>query len=364
MSDDPETENALDEPIGSPIGRWKRWPWILGGVAALLVLTVVAAAVVRLPYYTISPGSALDMNAQIEIEGADADDDPAGELLLLFVRQRARVNALRWIQASFDSDIDLYREQTFTGGRSPNDIRDAAVADMTVAQYSAKVVALQRLGYELEVERPGMLVLHVFRSMPAAGTLEVGDVIIRIDGQPVADAEGLTHAIQRHEPGETVEVTFVRDGETMTKDVPTEAAEGDEERTVIGVHVALPYEFPVDIEIDTNDIGGPSAGLAMTLAIVEALAPGEMTGGRSVAVTGTIALDGRVGPVGGVGQKALSARDAGATLFLVPSSEVEEARERVGDGLEVVGIDDLDDALVALERAGGDPIDEVQRDAA
>lgn len=362
MPDDPEPLIILDEPTVAP-GRRKRWPWILGGVGLLLVLSVIAAAVVRLPYYTISPGSALDVNDQIEITDADADD-PEGELLLLFVRQRARVNALRWIQASLDPDVDLYREQSFTGGHSPDEVRDAAVADMAVAQYSAKVVALQRLGYDLPLEREGVRVLHVFRSLPAAGTLESGDVIVAIDGREVADADELTRAIQRHEPGETVEVTFVRGDERMTESVRTAGAEDDEARTVIGVHVAPPYEFPVDIEIDTQDIGGPSAGLAMTLSIIEALTPGELTGGQSVAVTGTIGLDGRVGPVGGVGQKALSARDAGATLFLVPSSEVGQARERVGDEVEIVGVDDLDDALVALERAGGDPVEEVRRDAA
>lgn len=363
MSDEPEALSGVED--AGPARRLppKRWPWVLGAVGVLMVLAVVAAAVVRLPYYTISPGSAVDVNRQIAIEGAD-QDRPRGEILLLFVRQRARVNALRWIQASLDPDVDLYREQTFTGGQSPEEVRDAAIADMAVAQYAAKVVALERLGYELPLERQGVRVLHVFESLPAHGVLRVGDVVVAVDGQPVRSSEALSKAIQEHEPGDAVDLAFYRRDRKMTETVRVAASEGDHSHAVIGVQIAPPYRFPVDIEIDTKDIGGPSAGLAMTLSIVDSLTPGELTGGSSVAVTGTIGFDGKVGPVGGVGQKALSALKAGATLFLVPRSEVAEARRRAGDALKIVGVDDLDDALTALERAGGDPVTEVQRDAA
>jgi PDZ domain-containing protein len=117
--------------------------------------------------------------------------------------------------------------------------------------------------------------------------------------------------------------------------------------------VALEYEFPFDITIDTGDVGGPSAGLAFTLGIIDDLTPGDLTGGTDIAVTGTIAGDGTVGPVGGTGQKAAAARDAGISLFLVPRDDYEDAVARAGDDLEVVAVDTVDQALEALRERGG-----------
>jgi PDZ domain-containing protein len=124
------------------------------------------------------------------------------------------------------------------------------------------------------------------------------------------------------------------------------------------VNVVLDYNFPVDVEIDTGDVGGPSAGLAFTLAIIDDLTPGELTGGSDIAVTGTISGDGTVGPVGGTGQKAAAVRDAGIRLFLVPRDDYQAAVDHAGDDLDVVAVDTLDDALAALEERGGN-VDEL-----
>jgi PDZ domain-containing protein len=125
---------------------------------------------------------------------------------------------------------------------------------------------------------------------------------------------------------------------------------------MVGVDVQtrdLKYEFPVDVGIDTGEVGGPSAGLAFTLAVLDVLTPGELTGGHRVAVTGTMGLDGRVGPVGGAAQKAITVRDAGYEVFLVPSDELAEVKAAVGDDLRVVAVDTLAEALHALDSLGG-----------
>jgi PDZ domain-containing protein len=115
------------------------------------------------------------------------------------------------------------------------------------------------------------------------------------------------------------------------------------------------YTFPVDLRIDTKEVGGPSAGLAFTLAILDVLTEGSLTGGHQVAVTGTINPDGSVGPIGGIAQKAAAAADAGAEVFLVPADEAEDARAH-DHGLRILPVADLDDALAALEAIGGDPL--------
>jgi len=344
--------------------RRARWPWYASGIGLTAIAIAAAGWFVRLPYYTISPGSSLDVNERVEVSGAPSYD-PEGEVRLLFVRQRARVNVWRWIAASFDGDVDLYKEEGFTGGQSPEEIRDEARADMLVAQFDARTVALRTVGYDLEPETDGTSVLYVFGDMPASDVLSEGDLIVAIDGKVVRSSRELGRAIGRHEAGESVSVTFVRDGERRTADVLTTAA-FDDGRPIIGVRAVPPYDFPVDIEIDTDRIGGPSAGLAMTLSIIDELTPGELTGGGVVAATGTIDPAGNVGPIGGIAQKAGSARGAHAVLFLVPAcpegtyhadceQNLDRARDRAGD-MEVEEVATIDEALQALESIGGAPL--------
>jgi len=366
------TEGAMStdlSEIGSepsrrvPTGR-TRWGWI-GGVtfAACVVIGIVGTAI-RLPYYSIAPGSGIDLNPRVSVSGVRSYA-PGGEMLLLTVRQNAQVNVWRWLRASFDPDIDLFREREFVGTQSPAEVSDDSSAAMAGAQFAAKTLALQSLGYELEVSGPGVRVLYVFSTLPASKVLLPDDRIVRIDAALVGNTVDVSRAVRRHEPGDVVSMVVVRDGRRQQVEVKTagrevEVATGDggvkiRTVTVIGVQVVPPYEFPVDIEIDTSDIGGPSAGLAMTLSVIDTLSKGELTGDQSVAVTGTIGSDGEVGVVGGIEQKAVAARAAGADLFLVPEAEVAEARKRAGD-LPVVGVRTLQDALAALEQAGGDPL--------
>jgi PDZ domain-containing protein len=146
----------------------------------------------------------------------------------------------------------------------------------------------------------------------------------------------------------------------MTVTVATRATPDgpNEGQAQIGVFSAPEYDFPVDVQIDTGDVGGPSAGLAFTLTILDELSPGDLTGGDEIAVTGTIESDGTVGPIGGVAQKAVAARRAGARLFIVPRAEAAVARSHA-DGMRVAAVRDLDDALAALERSGGEPLEAV-----
>jgi Lon-like protease len=231
---------------------------------------------------------------------------------------------------------------------------------MTGSQLVAKKVSLERLGYTVEVSGGGAVVTSVVKGSPAEGKLEVGDVITAVDGMPVELAEQLGPAVRDRPVREPVTFTVRRDGRTDTVTVETRAAregpfEGEAQVGVSSSTKDLEFDFPVDVTIDTGDVGGPSAGLAFTLTILDELSPGDLTGGKKIAVTGTIELDGSVGPVGGVAQKAVTARDAGARLFIVPEAEEEEARGHAS-GMKVVGVRNLGEVLDALQRVGGDPV--------
>lgn len=345
-----------------PSRRNPRSTWF-SVIAVVLVAAAIAAYFIRLPYYTISPGSAIDVNDRVVIDGAKTYDAD-GELLLLFVRQRARVNVWRWLQASLDPDIDLFKEQQFTGGQSPEEVRTAADAEMALSQLAAKKVALEAAGYEVPESGSGVVVLAVLPSRPAAGVLEPGDVVLAVDDRPIVEASDVSEIVRELDPGDAVSVRFERDGKEVTETVGIEA--DDTGTPVIGVYVSARYDFPIDVELDTSSIGGPSAGLAMTLSIIDLLTPGELTGGKTVAITGTISDDGAVGEIGGLSQKTVAARAADAELFVVPAcsneairasceEDLARARDRAGD-LEIVPVATLDEALRALEAAGGDPL--------
>ena len=173
-------------------------------------------------------------------------------------------------------------------------------------------------------------------------------------------SDDLAAAVRDRSPGAAVTLS-VEDGEGTERDVSVTlaASEQDEDQAFLGVQMEtrdLAFELPFAIEIESGSVGGPSAGLAFALAVLDILTPGELTGGEPVAVTGTINAAGQVGPVGGTAQKAVAVRRAGIEVFLVPSSEYEQARAAVGDDIRVEPIDDLDQALAVLAELGGNAL--------
>lgn len=347
---------------GGPTRAWKTWHTWATVAVVLVSMLVIASFAIELPYYTIAPGDAINLYPRVTIDGA-TDYPTDGEMMLLFVTQNPRVNIWEYLQASIDDDIELVRQERITGGRPRSEVRNEAQLDMARAQYSAKLVALEAAGYEIPPP-DGALVLGTYLAFNAGDVLQAGDVVLAVDGQAVHTLEDLVSLVQAKEQGDTVDVRFRRDGEERTGAIEVSADETG--RRVLGIAVVPNSPLPVDITIDTSDIGGPSAGLAMTLSIVDILTPGDLNGGLDVAVTGTIDEEGRVGEIGGIRQKAVAARHAGAELFLVPkcgdpspqsacSRDLVDAKKRAGD-VDVVPVGTLDEAIAALEAAGGDPV--------
>jgi PDZ domain-containing protein len=183
---------------------------------------------------------------------------------------------------------------------------------------------------------------------PAEDELEVGDLVVRAEGEDVTSTADLRRAFADVEPGQRASLTVEREGETLDLTLPTRESADEPGRAVVGVQVrdAEDFEFPLDIEIDAGSIGGPSAGLAFALDIVDELGE-DVDRGRVVVATGELTLEGDVLAIGGVSQKAIGAREAGADVFLVPDRNAAEAREAAG-GLEIVAVSDFDEALSAL----------------
>ena len=338
-------------------GKRRKLPWIGGIVGTILIVASLVASFIRLPYYTIAPGDALDVNSLVTVHGAKRYP-PKGSVMLLFVRERSQINAWRWLQASLDSEIDLVKNAQFAGpGVDPAEVDAQAVYDMATSQDAAKYVALRRLGYRVTAE-PQTLVLAVIANRPAAGVLQPNDVITSVGTALVTTPNSLEAITKKEHPGQQISVGFTRAGAHHTATI--RLGNDGKGHAVIGIFLGEPLKLPFEVNIDTSDIGGPSAGLAMTLSILDELTPGNLTGGKMIAVTGEIEANGQVDDVGGVGQKAVAARHRGAALFIVPADEVKDARARAGS-MPVVGVKTLADALTALRRAGGDPLPPMPR---
>ncbi|MFC9919506.1 YlbL family protein [Agromyces binzhouensis] len=337
--------------------RRERIGWTAVAVAAVIGLGL---ALLPSPYVIQQAGPVYDTLGTTEVDGEEVplievpgeETFPTeGSLDLLTVSAIGRPGATPgWLDVAA-AWIDPRRaalpvEVLYPPGISTED-RDAAnEAQMVDSQQDAIAAALVELGYDFPRD---VVVQGVGEGTPAEGVIEEGDVIRSVDGTEVDSVDELRTALGVHGTESPAEIGIVRDGEALTVEA-TPAENGG--NAVLGVGVRMRYEFPIDVEIQLNDVGGPSAGMMFALGIVDTLTPGAMTGGENVAGTGTIDSDGTVGSIGGIRQKLWGAVDAEAEWFLAPEANCDEVVGNVPDGLEVFAVGTLEEARSVVETIG------------
>ena len=221
--------------------------------------------------------------------------------------------------------------------------------DMTESQKVAAVVALKRLGYNVRASSGGVIVVIVEPGTPAAKILKTSDVILEADGKKVTSVARLRAILAKHKPGEKVTIAYRRGGKTHTTVIKTVPDPQDPKRALVGISARddLRVKLPVRIRIDAGGVGGPSAGLAFALDILQELGR-NVTHGHRVAATGELGLDGSVLPIGGVKQKTLGVRAAGVDVFLVPAGDNAREARRYADGIRIIPVKNFPQALRAL----------------
>jgi PDZ domain-containing protein len=338
-----------------------RHRWLGLTIALTLILGIVVVSFnLPLPYYALAPGSARNVGPLIAASGDGAKVYPAQGQVLLTTISLQQVHPVEALVGWIRSDVDvLPEEQILPPDTSDREYRQFNYQVMDESKQNAIVVGLRRLGYQVTEKGEGALVEKVLPQFPAQGRLQPGDVIKAIDAKPVNLVADAVAVISSHQPGDTltIDVTQADGTEPRQVQVPVAADPDQGNKTVLGVLLTTfrrDFDTPFKVDIQSGNIGGPSAGLAFTLGVIDALTPGELTGGRKVAVTGTIEIDGRVGDVGGVAQKTSAVKAAGAEVFLVPAGEYEIAKQRAGTGLTVIKVTTLQEALDALGSLGGD----------
>ena len=318
------------------------------------------------PYIALAPGSARSVEPLVTISTASDEPPPKVDTTarkddrLLFVTVSVRrPSGIEALARLLDDTNDVVPEKVITGGQSEQENRSFNLQLMTDSKEKAAKVALDRAGYPVKVTPDGAVVTNLDPTYPVAKVVQPGDTITKADGKPIQRAEDLIGVIAAHQPGDAITLVTEPFGTPGAREVETTLARNPETgKAQLGVSLdeRPSYDFPVKVDIDSGQVGGPSAGLAFTLAILDQLTPGDLTGPGRVAVTGTIELDGSVGPVGGVAQKTEAAVEAGAKSFLVPPDEFADATAAARGRLTVRQVSSLDEALSALEEAGGDPV--------
>ena len=251
-----------------------------------------------------------------------------------------------WVQVLWawadPEQIVLPLDEVYPPSLTTAEIRAESSAQMEISQQDAIAAALAELGYEIPRT---LYVASVIADAPSSGILVAGDFVVSAGGSDVVSFDELKSQIQLSE-GDPIILEVIRDGQPLSLEITPEKRETD---WVIGAMVGYTYDFPVDIQLQLGDVGGPSGGLMFALGILDALSEGSMAAGYHVSGTGTINAAGEVGPIGGVGLKMIAAKNSGADLFLVPQGNCEEAIGQIPDGLSVVTVRDLSDALDAID---------------
>ncbi len=324
--------------------------------------------------FAVVPADAQAVEPLLSIEGPTTYDSD-GQVLFVTVRQ-PELSMLQWWVGRENPAIaersyaDLYSTET------PQQQTSRGQRDMRTAKETAEYVALLRLGFDAKLTQGEVIIDELVcikasedgrtcaESAPSDELLDPGDKLMKIDGIAVSVVDDLAPILAKHKPGDTIAIEYERDGEPGAGSVTLIASPEEPERTIVGfipsdtAAVQLPND--VSINIDTESIGGPSAGLAFTLTLIDQLSQGDLIGGQRVAVTGTINIYAEVGPIGGLSSKASAVLQSGTKYFLVPTSQGEEdiarARLVVGDDVEIIPVATLDEALAALDRIGGDAL--------
>lgn len=351
-----------DEPGGDPrrAGRSRRER--VGRASAGIAIAVgLVFALLPTPYVIEQPGPVYDTLGSAEHDGEEVplisipneETYPTeGALDLLTVSVRGKPGATpNWFEVAgawFDQTKSAVPVETIFPPSVTSDQREAQnQAAMVNSQQDAIAAALVELEYDFPRE---VTVQGVTDQSPAAGVLEDGDVIEQLDGEPMHSINALRAATQENGADAAAELVVQRDGEQLALEVtPVQVDDGP---VLLGIGVRMNYEFPIDVELQLDNVGGPSAGMMFALGIVDKLTPGSMNGGESFAGTGTIDSDGVVGPIGGIRQKLWGANDAGAGWFLAPEANCGEVVGNTPDGMRVFSIATLDQAREVVEAVG------------
>lgn len=314
--------------------------------AAAVAILAWAAVVVPVPLLTLEPVPAMPVASIVELgEGSPSDD------VLFTAVQVGQTTTAGSVAVLFDEHRDLtFAPAVIPSGVDPEEFAELQERIFDESVRAAAAVGQRAAGHDVVISGDGARVVRVMPGTPADRVLEQGDVLTAVDGQETALASEVVSHLADADAGEEVELTIQRGDEQLTETIAVAelSATGQPGLGVLLTTLNLKIDMPVEVRPDEDArVGGPSAGLMIAVTVYDALSDGAL-GDRVVAGTGTIDTSGNVGRVSGVPEKVRGAVLAEADVFLVPAAQAEEARSAAPDGVEVIPVETLEDAIGAL----------------
>lgn len=373
------------------IDPYLRWTaiGIFFTVFLITFMALTAAQVIRLPYFAVAPGSVFPVNNSLLISESDQYPrypNSEGNFAFVTARVTGQLTPLEWIDSKFTRGASIIGIKTLGDDAPlPGTPQRRAIGQIQIlnSQATAVVVAFRLLNIPIVITRE-VHITSVLECADAHNKILPKDIITHADGQSVFIFDDLTDILENKAAGDTLALTLLRNGENTDKSddeiINTDVILGakndscllplfsdgnlddpkflNNDSASIGVTLRQDIEHnpAVTVKFDIHSIGGPSAGLAFTLGVLDALEPGDLTGGKRIAATGTISADGSINPIGGIKEKRIAVIDNNYDIFFVPKSQLDLVSSK-NSSLEVIGVDNIQDVLDALIARGGDPLD-------
>ena len=320
----------------------------------VFLIALMPIGLIKTEYYFMSPGPPY----QWEIDyGINDNYSFEGNLYQLTVR-RDEANVFVYLWSLINESYDLYpREVILPDGVTPQELSEISIQNMRTSENVAIAVALKNIGYEIESKGDGVAVVGLLEDSPVKDKLKKGDLINSINNTDIYSATEFISSLRTYSIGETVSIGLLREIDDVKEQIYIKTTliehveyEGEPMVGFLATTVNERFDFPFEIDIKTGNVGGPSAGLMMALNVYNNLIPEDITNSKIIAGTGTIEIDGSVGPVGGIKQKIIAAKRAGAELILVPVANFEEAKPLETDKTSIVAVDSFDEALSVISQ--------------
>lgn len=362
-----DTENPYSTNNKDHRRLW--WALPLLTVGWIFLVIVIAASLISVRLWELAPGSAEQVANRLSFDKkalSQVTRYPAESSVMFVTAFGGQLTALDAFVGALDPDIDVQTYRERFGESTPGVQQQIGFQSMTSAKQIAEYVAYTRLGLDASFTLGAIVVndlvcLETPVALSACKQLGVGDTITAFNGEATETLNELAPLVMSKKEGEIVTLTVTPHKSTTTVERRVQLITSPDapDRVIIGFVPAdtRTVDLPFEVGINTDQIGGPSAGLAFTLALLDELTPGDLMGGKKVVATGTINEDETVGSIGALRQKAVAVKAIGADVFFVPASqsdeEMMEVRRAAGPKVQVIPVNDLAEALMALEALGG-----------
>jgi PDZ domain-containing protein len=326
----------------------------------IFILLIIAAFLIPSPYVILSPGNPQNvLGSAITISGTKVYPT-TGELSVtsvLVTDPDSYITGFDVLYAWIDKNrVVLPRVQVYPEGESAAESIKIGADEMSGSQINATAAALDYLGYENKAK---LMIVEVNKKSNAIDNLKAGDQIISVDDKNFTSSAQIMDYLDQKKPGQLISIMVIRNGsEEVSRKIKLSAR--DDGSAYIGINIQSQFDFPFDVKIKLAETGGPSGGLIFALGIIDKLTSQDLVRYRNIAGTGTITTDGRVGPIGGIAEKIIGAKNAGVELFLTPvenCSEIDD-KEKVASNtdkkvMKIVPVATLNEAISVLKLPAG-----------